>query len=439
MVDLNRLFQDYARDPVPAGRRVKGWHIVVIYVGVALTLPAYLTGGQVGLNVGMVGGIVAAGVAGLVLAAVGLTTGFIGAETRLSTYMISRHAFGRVGAKVTNFVLALTLFGWFGVTAAFFAQATGTLAADFLGVDWDITVWIGIGTALMISTALFGFRGLDALSKVVTPLLFVLLLAAVVKSFGSASWADAVAYHNPQGFPVGAAVSMLVGGWMVGAAVLPDLSRYAVTPRHGMIGGGASFIIGNLVVIVPCVFLAIANQEADIVRIVVSFGWAAWALVIILLSAWSSNDNNIYSASLGLASIFERVEKWKITIVAGLAGGLLAAVGIMDQLVPFLMGLGILIPPVAGIYATDFFLRPGVYREAGREPDHVFRWQAFAAWTLGSGSAWATQPADAGGLGAFTLTMIPAVDALLVSSLAYYGLSRLTGRRADSAEERPPL
>lgn len=435
MADLNRLFQDYARDPVPAERGVRGWHIAVIYVGVALTLPAYLTGGQVGLNVGLIGGILAALIAGLVLAAVGVTTGYIGAKTRLSTYMISRHAFGRTGAKVTNFILALTLFGWFGVTAAFFAQATDTLAADFFDLEWGVTTWVVIGTVLMVSTALFGFRGLDALSKVVTPLLFALLVAAVIQSLGSTSVPEATAYDNPQGFPVGAAVSLLVGGWMVGAVVLPDLARYAVTPKHGMVGGGASFILGNLVVIVPCVFLAIANQEADIVRIVVSFGWAAWALIIIFLSAWSSNDNNIYSASLGLASIFERVPKWKITIAAGAAGGGLAAVGIIDQLVPFLMGLGILIPPVAGIFAADFFLRRKVYLAGSREAMPAFRWQAFMVWIVASGVAYATQPAQAGGLGAFSLTRIPALDALLVSALGYATLHRM----ASGIEPRPEV
>lgn len=426
MDNPNELFQDYARKPVPSERQVKGWHIVAIYIGIAMTLPAYLTGGQIGLEVGLSGGILAAVLAALVLAGVGAVTGYIGAKTRLSTYMISRSAFGKTGAKVTNLILALTILGFFGVTAVFFAEATHTLAADLLGLDWGVTLWILIGTVLMISTALFGFRGLDTLSKVVVPLLFVLLMAAVVRSLTQTSFASAAAYENPAGFPVGAAVSMLIGAWMVGAVILPDLSRYAITPRQGLIGGGAALIFGTVVVIIPCIFLGIANLEADIVRIFVSFGWAAWALAVIVLSAWSSNDNNIYSASLSLASIFEHVAKWKITIFAGTAGGVLAAVGVMDQLVPFLMGLGILIPPVAGILVADFFLRPEAYRGDERAMTPAFRWQAFAAWLVASGVAYATQPAEAGGLGAFSITMIPALDALLLSSLGYYGLYRLT-------------
>jgi cytosine permease len=418
-------FEDHARDPVPAGESVRGWHIVVIYVGVALTLPAFLTGGQIGLSVGLADGVIATLAASAILAVVGLGTGYVGGQTRLSTYMISRTAFGRTGARVTNGLLALTLFGWFGVTAAFFADATHALAVSRLGLDLGPTIWTIVGTALMTSTALFGFKGLDRLSVVVTPLLVALLAAAVVESLGRSSLEAVLAHEAPGGFPLGAAVSMLVGGWMVGAVVLPDLTRYAVTPRHGMVGGALSFVVGMVVVIVPSMIVAIANGNEDVVAVVVSFGWAAAGLAVIVLSAWSSNDNNIYSAALGLASIFEGVPKWKITLAAGAAGGLLALVGMVDRLVPFLLGLGILIPPIAGVYVTDWFLRREAY-DPGREGKiPAVRWRAFVAWALASGVAFATQPAVVGGLGWFSLTMIPALDALAVAALAYLALSRL--------------
>ena len=425
MSRVTEWFEDHARNPVPAGETVRGWHIVVIYVGVALTLPAFLTGGEIGLGVGLAGGVVATLVASAILAAVGLATGYLGARTGLSTYMISRHAFGRTGAKIPNGLLALTLFGWFGVTAAFFAQATHALALSYLGLDLGPATWTIVGTVLMTSTALFGFAGLDKLSVVVTPLLVLLLGAAVAESLALASPAAVLAYEGSGAFPVGAAVSMLVGGWMVGAVVLPDLTRYAVSPRHGMVGGGLSFVVGMVVVIVPSMVVAIANGNQDLVAVVVSFGWATAGLAVIVLSAWSSNDNNVYSAALGLASIAESVAKWKITLAAGAAGGLLALIGIIDRLVPFLMGLGILIPPIAGVYVTDWFLHREAYDPDRGRPSPALRWRAFVAWGLASGVAVATQPAEIGGPGWFSVTMIPALDALVVSCLAYLALDRV--------------
>ncbi|HUG40171.1 MAG TPA: cytosine permease [Longimicrobiales bacterium] len=425
MSRVTEWFEDHARDPVPAGETVRGWHIVVIYVGVALTLPAFLTGGEIGLGVGLSSGVVATLVASAILAAVGLATGYLGARTRLSTYMISRHAFGRAGARIPNGLLALTLFGWFGVTAAFFAQATHALALSYLGLDLGPATWTIVGTVLMTSTALFGFKGLDKLSVVVTPLLVLLLGAAVVESLAISSPGNVLAYEGSGAFPVGAAVSMLVGGWMVGAVVLPDLTRYAVSPRHGMVGGGLSFVVGMVVVIVPSMIVAVANGNQDLVAVVVSFGWATAGLAVIVLSAWSSNDNNVYSAALGLASIVEGVAKWKITLAAGAAGGLLALIGIIDRLVPLLMGLGILIPPIAGVYVTDWLLHRESYDPDRGRPSPAFRWRAFVAWGLASGVAVATQPAEIGGLGWFSLTMIPALDALAVSCVAYLALDRV--------------
>ena len=428
MKGLDALFEDHARRPVPQKRRVTGWHILLINVGVVLTLPAYLTAGKIGLNVGLTGTIVATLAASVILAGVGSVTGYIGAKTQLSTYMILRAAFGKNGAKVTNFVLAATLLGWFGVTAAFFGQATNALSVEHLHFELGVTTWTLVGTALMITTAMFGFKGLDRLSILAIPLLFVLILAALDRSLGETSLSAIATYTNTKGFPVGAAVSMIVGGWMVGAVVMPDLSRYAETPAHGWIGAGASFLCGNVIVVIPCAILAIATHEADIVRDVVSFGWSTWALVLIVVSAWTTNDNNIYSTSLSIASIFERIAKWKITIAAGIAGGALAAAGIMSQLIPFLVALGILVPPVAGIFATDFFLRErGHLSDFGAEPP-AFRWQAFVVWVAASGIAYATQPAEIGGLGLFAITRIPALDALLISSFGYFVLHRSSVR-----------
>ena len=339
--------------------------------------------------------------------------------------MIVQFAFGKHGAKATNVVLAITLLGWFGVTAAFFAEAADVLATSHFNLALGTVAWTAIGTVAMIATALFGFRGLDKLSLVVTPLLLVLLVAAAAKSAAVMPFDTVVAYENPKGFPVGAAVSMLVGAWMVGAVTLPDLTRYAITPKQGVIGGSVSFLVGMVMVIVPCAFVAIANAEADIIKVVVSLGWAAWALIIIFLSAWSSNDNNIYSASLSISSLLADVPKWRLTVAAGLLGGVLAALGIMEKLIPFLLMLGILVPPIAGVFAVDFFLNKDKYDLDTIDQLPGFRWQAFVVWLVASGIAFATVPAEIGGPGLFTITMIPAVDALLVSSAGYFVLSKV--------------
>ena len=49
-----------------------------------------------------------------------------------------------------------------------------------------------------------------------------------------------------------------------------------------------------------------------------------------------------------------------MTVAAGVAGTLVAIVGVTDVFIPFLLTLGIAIPPVAGIYLVDYFAVKGV-------------------------------------------------------------------------------
>ena len=43
MTQFDNLVEDYARKPVPAEQTVSGLRIALIIVGVAITLPAFLT------------------------------------------------------------------------------------------------------------------------------------------------------------------------------------------------------------------------------------------------------------------------------------------------------------------------------------------------------------------------------------------------------------
>ena len=70
-------------------------------------------------------------------------------------------------------------------------------------------------------------------------------------------------------------------------------------------------------------------------RIIVGFGLGVPALLVLILSTWTINSANLYSASLSLTATFPRVCQWKFTLLAGACGSLLAVAGIIDAFVSF--------------------------------------------------------------------------------------------------------
>ena len=393
----------------------------MVIVGFAITLPLMITGSRMGLALGIGKAAQAFVAGGLILMAAGSLTAMVAADTRLSTYKILEFSFGSTGAKLVSLLLAMTLFGWYGVTAALFGEALRTALLDIHGVEMGATAGVLTGSVLMIAVTVFGFRMLDLLSMIAVPLLVMFLLAVVLRSVGSVGGESGPVTAESD---MGVSISMVVGTYIVGVVLVPDLCRYAKSVRHSVLAVVVSLGIGLPFVLAASAVPSIAANEADLVIVMVELGLGLPALLMIVFATWTSNANNLYSNSLALATVIERAAKWKITVVAGIAGTLVAVAGITDYFMPFLLALGVAVPPVAGIYLVDYFFVGGRALYAGRRtgPLSRFNGAAFAAWLAG------TVAGTAAASGWIALTRIPACDSLLSAALLYFLVDRLSKR-----------
>lgn len=143
-------------------------------------------------------------------------------------------------------------------------------------------------------------------------------------------------------------------------------------------------------------------------------------MVVLVLAQWTTNDNNLYSAALAFSVIFRGARKWWLTAAAGVIGIILALpepVAIYGQFPQWLMFLGVLIPPIAGIYIADYYLvNRDFYKFENLPQVAKARWLMLASWVVASFIGFCTTPAGAvwGALGWFEITTIPAIDTFLV-------------------------
>jgi cytosine permease len=418
MADLDQLTRDFSHDPVPDENAVSGFRVAMVIIGFTITLPIFIAGSQIGLALGLRQSANAFLIGGAILALVGGITSYIGSKTRLSTYMIIQFSFGRLGGRAVNAIIAITLFGWYGVTAYLFGTASENAFADLYALHFGVTFFTIVGCVLMILTTIWGFKALDKLSVFAVPLMMTLLGTAVFFALKKLSFSEILLVQG-SGMSAGKSVSVVVGSFIVGATILPDLCRYARRTWEGVAAAGISLGIVFPAVFFSAMIPSLATGEKDLILIMMGLGIGLPALVLIIFATWSTNSHNLYATSLTLSSIFPRYRKWKITIVAGVIGTILAALGIMDYFISFLLFLGITIPPIAGIYVADFFLlRHQKYdvSELAVRPD--WNWIAFAAWITSSLIGIATVE------GVFTLTSIPACDSMMAAFVLYLAGSR---------------
>jgi cytosine permease len=414
---------EYARTPVPASARVSGWRVALIKLGIVIALPGFVMGAQIGAALGLKLGSISILIGGMMLMVMAGLTGTVAARSGLSTSMITQFAFGRLGGRFVNAILAATLLGWFGVTAQIFGESLqGVMASLDLAV-WPAQIYVVLGGALMVATTIFGFSALQRLSDFAIPLLLVVLLIATYRSLQLRPLAGLLATNGPQ-TGLGIGISAVVGGLATSICIFPDLCRFARTPGGARLAAGLTFGLGMPFILILAAITSIVAGQHDIILILTTLGLGLPALLLLVFKAWATNSGNLYSASLGMATIFSRFSQSRIVIGGGIVGVVLAALGITTHLIPFFLILSITIPSIAGIYVADFFLLRGQrydLEQLATEP--LISWLAFAAW--GTGIAVAAMTTHK----IMTLTGMPAADSILTSFGLYLFFKKLFGRR----------
>ena len=407
-----KFSDNHTNEQIPENELVSGPVIAQIYIGVAITLPAFLVASEVFSNLGLVSGMIALGVSGVLLFVLSSLTMSVGASLRLSTYSIISAVFGSWVAKFINTILAITLLGWFAVTVSLFAQALNDALFQLANIQLS-TLWTKvIGGLVMTGLTLFGFKMIDRLSRLVVPALALVLIISFVLILRTYSWEDLISYTNetPVIASVGAAVSIIIGAFMVGITIAPDMSRFAKSRSHGVLASFLSYGTGTQIVLLLAGIPVLVTLSKDFVAnlTLIGFGWPAFFVVV--LATLTTNINNLYSVSLSFGQTFSKIKDYQITAVTGIIGTILAAAGFETVFVPFLLFLSVTIPPIAGIYVVHWWMN----RDADFATSSMLsKGTALAAWIIGSGVAILSLH------GVLSLTTAPAINAIVTAVLVY--------------------
>lgn len=299
----------------------------------------------------------------------------VASKTGLSTHLLARRAFGQQGAILPSLLLGVTQVGWFGVGVAMFALPVAQL---FPGLP-RIALLSGAG-ACMTLTAYYGIKSLTILSIVAVPAIALLGSASMVKAFhdfgGLSAW-----FAMEPGAPISltAAVGICVGSFISGGTLTPDFTRYARTPKISVSATVIAFLLGNSLMFLFGAVASAFYQTNDISLALKAQGLIAVSVLVLGLNIWTTNDNALYAASLGFATL-TRLRKRNFVLINGFLGTVFATAA-YDHFVPWLNLLNLMLPSIGAILILDYFV---VRRRApAAEPAPGVRWAAVVAWAAG--------------------------------------------------------
>jgi cytosine permease len=352
---LDAVAQAHSTAPVPLSESVPGYRVALICVGIAFTLTGLYVGSDLALTLGLGAAIRATIIGSLVLCVMSVPAAVVGARTRLSTYMIVRNVFGNTGSRLINFVLALVLLGWYSVTAELFGRTCYLSMADYFPAappQWVFTVACSM---LVVATTVFGFRAIDRLSLLVAPLLVVLTCYVAFRALEHTHWAALMAIPGTQS-DLSTGISAVIGGMIVNVVLMPDVTRYSRSTFDCALISVTGNGIGAGGVLILAMLPALAFHEEDPMKYMAALGLVGIAFATLVLSTWTINAINLYSTGLVTSTAFRKTPYGRIVIACGVLGTIVALIGVADRLIGFLVLLGLIVPPIAGVYLTDFFV-----------------------------------------------------------------------------------
>lgn len=411
--------EEFATEPVPDSNTYGWFRVALVAAMVAFSLPTFLTGLEVSLVTSPQRTAQALLAGAVILTIIGSLTASIGARTRLSSYMLNRIAFGSQGATLVNLAFALSLLGWFGVNIDLFSGAVLRLANDLFDYTlaaWPIELFAGL---VMTVTTVFGFRAINMLSMLLVPVLVAVTGLLIAGSLDVRPLTEIMNAHTDNELAFGDAVSSVVGAVIIGAVILPDITRF-IRHWHGAIYVVfIAYLLIDFIVTSAGGLAAAALGDDDLLNIMITIGlgWAAFAIII--CGSWVLNSLNLYSTMLSVESTAPGMNNKVVVAVLGSLGTVAAFLNILDSFLTFLFYLAIVFVPVAGVIAVDYLLlRRSAYHEDRLQLESKVRAKAIFAWALGACVALL------GSSGWIQISAIAAVDAMLVAALAYYLAAR---------------
>jgi cytosine permease len=352
---------DSVHEPLSFDKRRKAIPLLILGFTWGFLVTGLLIGGILGPQMPFYTGTIPSIIIGcIILFIVGTLTGLVGYKIGGTNDMAFQYAFGKKGRWLPSIFLFIVVMGFQGIvvggTAAFWLKDTNHPAffwvALLFGIIFTYTCYVGI----------------TAIEKVANPSMILLILISFYAIYYNISqiggWGAFnqktidLATSSPDGpMSLAMGINIVIGSWIAGAVMTSDFTRFAKNKwvAMGLIAG--NFIVAQFFLMPMGAIGAVISgtfdftQYLSIVSPIIGF----IALVAMTLAMWTTSNTNLYLPSTQVASIFKRPFKVAV-VICGAIGTLMGALGFYQTFQPFVLFIGIILPPLAGPMIADFWI-----------------------------------------------------------------------------------
>lgn len=346
---------EFSLTAVPPQLKRQGlWAAMVVLVGFTFFTPSMTAGGNLGIGMNAAGFVTAMLIGNIFLGIYCGILGYIGQKTGLTLDLLAHRSFGELGSFLPSALISFTQIGWFGVGVAMFAIPVSELT------HVPVAILIIITGIVMTLTAYFGIKALAVLGSIAVPLIAVLGVYSVSWGVREVQGFANIFAQNPENpISLAAGIAIVVGSFISGGTATPNFTRFSKTPKTAVTATVVAFFVGNSIMMIFGAVGGAVTGVADIFNILILQGLAVPAIITLGLNIWTTNNNALYTAGLGVSNITK--VPMKPMVLAGGLVGTATAVWLYYNFVGFLNLLSGMIPPVGAVIILHYFFHKEDY------------------------------------------------------------------------------
>jgi len=276
----------------------------------------------------------------------------IGAKTGLTSVLLSRYTLGSAGAKWADVILGGTQVLWYAITAEYM----GILFAKGLGLPgWEV-FFIVFWSVIMGATALYGFKSMAIVSYIAMPLMVALVVIVTWLAFRQVGSMENLFGMQPSStMTITVAITVIVGTFASGGTQAANWARFAKDGKTAFVAAILSFLVGNGIMVFSGMIGGFAFQTGDLIELMITMGLTFWALIILTLNIWTTNNATAYAFGVAGAEMFNKANKAPFIVGGVVIATVVAVAGVGAYFIPLLNLFGTFIPPLGGVIIGDFF------------------------------------------------------------------------------------
>lgn len=373
-----------ALSPKTKDERQSWLALAFVQAGICVCVPSFLEGALLAEAMPFYEAILS-GIIGYIIVVVLMSIlGFMGSDLGCASCTLAESTFGTGGARhIISVIYALNLIGWFGINNQECGQAFSNFMKSAFHLNISPTL-SGIGWGIiMLLTAVFGMKAIEKLNYVSIPLLLGVMLVGTVMAVNQYGL---TALDNPvkrtMSFMEGVGLSF--DFYAVGVITAADVTRFQRSRKDTVKSTVWGVFPMGVITLVLGAMLAKMTGDYDISSVLITVGLPLFGVISLILSTWTTNVSNAYSAGLNMVMTFNSPDnrRREVTVIAGVVGIILGVCGILTRIEDVLSMLAYLVCPVGGVMLADYFF-VGKGKAENWHSVKGWNWVGIVTWAIG--------------------------------------------------------